>query len=357
MAIWRRSAKIIVMGKRVRLLLALSAIIPSLALAQTGSNFITSSMAMPTSSIASNEGVIFSESDVLDKPFIRVHKILSPELEKKVNSYFIRPGDIFAKDFSRSTNVIANVGIEGEKLVFYMDLIAGETQTYLPNKPEKPLIDVSLVKLADFDFINGRLIINNDQVIDWSNITEKLKAEHGTFVGIATISNSYLKSAMYNFFIYPNYKGGVLKFDIEGVKGEVDVRENLTNNNGFLELSNAQGNHLVKIQPNEIYAQVKDFVTKNSDTELLGIDLVINKSEAAYRIKVKEPFVWFWIFEGKIKSEYYIGAGEDNIITIDENRPWYSIFGAVHGFRPQEIASKMIASQQSQATSTPEENK
>ena len=345
------------MGKKLLTILLFFIWLPIGLWAQKMDKDVLESVPMPSSFIASNEGVIFSESDVLDKPFIRVHKILSPELEKKVNSYFIRPGDIFAKDFSRSTNVIANVGTEGEKLVFYMDLIAGETQTYLPNKPEKPLIDVSLVKLADFDFINGRLVINNDQVIDWSNITEKLKAEHGTFVGIATISNSYLKSAMYNFFIYPNYKGGILRFDIDGVKGEVDIRENLTNNNGFLELSNAQGNHLVKIQPNEIYAQVKDFVNKNSDIELLGIDLVINKSEAAYRVKVKEPFFWFWIFEGKIKSEYYIGAGEDNIITIDKNRPWYSILGAVHGFRPQEIASKMIASQQSEVTSTPEENK
>jgi hypothetical protein len=239
-----------------------------------------------------------------------------------------------------------------------MDLIAGETKTYLPGRSQRPLIDVSLVRLAEFDFENGRLTINNDQVIDWQNIVEKQKSDNGSFVGIVTISNSYLQSALYNFFIYPHHRGAYLRFDIASTTGEVDVLENLTNNNGFLEVSNTQGAHLVKIQPNEIYIKTREFVDSNPEVKLLGIDLVIYKGEASYRIKVREPFAWFWIFEGNIVSRYYIGAGEDNIISIDEDRPWYSIFGLVHGFRPQEVAGKMIMAQQEAqtATSTATEN-
>lgn len=307
---------------------------------------------IPTSSIASNQEIVFSESDVLEKPFIRIRRPLMPEIEKKINSYFIKPGDIFSKDFSRNTNIVCDVGMEQDKLAFYMDLIAGETQTYLSNKEEKPLIDVSLMKLAEFDFKAGRLVINNDQVIDWQNIVEKQKNTKGSFVGIATISNSYLQSALYNFFIYPHYQGGYLRFDIDGNKGEVDILENLTNNNGFLEIYNTQGSHLVKIQPNEIFSKVKEFVASNQSVKLLGIDLVIYKGEASYRVRVREPIAWLWVFEGEINSDYYIGAGEDNIISIDEGRPWYSIFGLVHGFRPQEVAGKMIMVQQENASSS-----
>lgn len=288
--------------------------------------------------------VIFSTEEVNDpeKIFIRLNKPIDDKTFEKIQKSYLQPQDVFYPDFSRFTNLVCEVKSSGDRVIYYFDLLPGQGDVYLRDATLAPLFDATPAKVIDFNTQASRIEANSVLALDYSNVAQKSLEKEIDFVGIKLPSNSSIRYDVYEYVLYPLGKGFDLEFLINETKHKVYINSNVISRDGYLEIYDEKGRHALKILPSEIYQEVMEVIKKAPNVEFLGVDLEIYENRATYTVRVVESFSLFGFISMKINSKYYISAGEDNVINVEERRPIFALLGTGEFFPVKDVVERII---------------
>lgn len=293
---------------------------------------------------AETRPVVFSTEIITDpnKIFVRVNEDIKDDVMEMINKSFIKPQDIFYADFSRFTNLIANVSNLDGKILYFFDLLPGEGDVYLGDSAIVPLLDSTPVKSTEFDVQNNRIIFNKKHVFDYSNIAEKSDGKEIVFVGIKSPANSYLQYKVSEYVLYPTKEKIRIEFWDDNEKYSIIAQTNIRNQDGFFEIYDENGTHPLKVSPEEIYMESLKSANRVNGVELENIELMVYKGSAVYKISTKEKFKLFALIPFEIKSQYYISVGSDDVLSMEEVRPFYTLLGTGNSFKVTEVVNNII---------------
>ncbi len=253
---------------------------------------------------------------------------ISADALKGISKLQLAPTQLFNTDLSKLTNLQVNANIQNGKVVYSLEdqsgqpILTGETSTPVLNAGTGPVT---------FDVSNGKITINDEQVVDYTKIMDKLNGNKFIPLVGTTLAGDKVE-------INPDQNGAEIKFTApDGQEITTDVNSNFNIKGNKLFIGEGSNQTEVKILPPEINSLLDTLKTTTQ-----GMAIGTENSKPVYNLNVNEPFKLLWAIPTNMVSQYTVDAQNGNVLGVKS--PWYSFLGTVNPFRDNFINAieKMI---------------
>ena len=246
---------------------------------------------------------------------------ISADALKGISKLQLAPTQLFNTDLSKLTNLQVNANIQNGKVVYSLEDQNG--QPVLTGETSAPVLNAGTGPLT-FDVSNGKVTINNEQVVDYSKIMDELNGNKFVPLVGTTLAGDKIQ-------IDPTQNGAEIKFTTpDGKEITTDVNSNFNIDGNKLLIGEGSNQTEVKILPPEINSLLDTLKTTTR-----GMAIGTEDSKPVYNLNVNEPFKLLWAIPTNMVSQYTVDAQNGNVLGVKS--PWYSFLGTSNPFRDNFI--------------------
>ena len=294
------------------------------------------------SGVEFNTEAIFREKEVLDpnKIYIKTNKELTQEIQSAIYDLRVRPDEIFSQVFSSVENLVVNPTIEDKKVVYNLVVKDKSKPIFREKEVAQPIFDLRVDKPVEFMLEDNRIIVNNEQIIDYKAIVRENEimppieleinsaiTDNKIHILSLVIGNMQHKEREHvSYFIWmPNTtetigNENVQDWEVRGGRS-MPIYSDFKIEDKQLYLLENDKPYDVRINPPEIYSAVYDLTVKEPKIVVKELALGIENKKAVYDLRVEEPAKILWIFPTTVESKYLINPADGSAELV--NSQWY----------------------------------
>ena len=245
-------------------------------------------------------------------------KEVTPEVQSAIYDLRVEPSKIFSPVFSSVENLVVNPTIENKKVVYNLVVEDQNKPIFREKEVIQPIFDLRVDEPVEFKLVDNRIIINDEQIIDYKEIVQ----ENEVMPPIELEINSAITNGkIYDLKVIPSPESAEFKFIYREKEVMMPVHSDFKVEDKKLNLIHNGKPYDLRINPAEIYSAVYDLRVKEPKVVIKKLSLGIENEKAAYDLRVEEPAKILWIFPTTVESKYLIDPADGSAELV--NNPWY----------------------------------
>jgi hypothetical protein len=278
---------------------------------------------LPLEEVSFSDVLPLEEVSVSQKKIIHIQTTtaVAPLVQSAISSLEVKPAQVFSPVFSQVTNLVVNPVIEETKLVYHLELYA-DKPIYKENEPAQPIFDLGVDQPVEFKLADNKIIVNNEQVIDYKNIVRENEVMPPVEL---KIQSAVTDGKIHDLEVITGPESAEFKFIYKDKEAMMPVYSDFKVEEKKISLLGDNQIYDVTVLPPEVYSAIYSGIESDNKTVVKDLSLKIGEGKAIYDLSVNEPFKLFWFIPVKIDSQYIVDAGNGNIIK--KHRPWWSFLG------------------------------
>ncbi|MCD4740631.1 hypothetical protein K8R43_05605 [archaeon] len=247
-------------------------------------------------------------------------KALTSATQEKINSLEIQPDEIFSPVLSEVTNLKVDPTIESGKVVYRLEL-AVNTPIHKDQEVISPIFDLRVKEPVEFKLHDQKIVINDEQIIDYKEVMEQIVRENEVFPPIALELQSEINSEIYDLTVIPGINSTTAKFIYRKKEVIMPIHNDFKIKDKKLYLIKDNKVHDLKVLPPEVYSAVYSGIEKTPEVLVKELTLKIEDEKPIYDLRVDQPAKLLWIIPWTVESKYVIDPADGSAKLV--NNPWY----------------------------------
>ncbi len=289
------------------------------------------------SAVEFNTEAIFREKEVLDptKIYIKTDKKVTPEIQSAIFDLRVNPAEIFSPVFSAIENLVVEPVLEDEKVVYKLETKEVNKPIFKGDEVIQPIFDLRVDQPVEFKLVNNRIIVNDEQIIDYKEIVREKEVMPPIEL---EIHSAITDGKVYDLKVIPGLKSAEFKFLYKEKEVMMPVYSDFKVQDKKLYLLHNEEVHDLRVNPSEIYSAIYDLRVEKPKVLIKDLSLRIENEKAIYDLSVKQPAKFLWIIPWKVESKYVIDPADGSAKLVDS--PWY-ITSERFGHKPFVITKEL----------------
>ncbi len=290
----------------------------------------------PISDSSGNNGInyekvqwIYDDDSEGDKKYINTNRIyiktsgeVAPEVQSAITDLRIKPLEIFSPILSEVENLMISPEIVNDKVIYNLKAKDIGKPIFRTDEMIEPIFDLRISKPVEFRLTDKKIIVNDEQVIEYKEIIGKGEVVPPVEI---EIDSAITDGKTHNFKITPRQESAEFKFIYREKEVTMPIYSDFKIENKKLHIVHNEKPHNLEVLPSEIYSGVYNAIENNPKIVLKSLDLKIENDKPIYDLRVKEPFKLFGFIPMNINSRYVVDPVIGKIVK--EERPWYARLG------------------------------
>ena len=264
-----------------------------------------------------------------------------PEVQSAMSNLEVKSAEIFSSEFPEVKDLLVNPAIEDGKVLYDIELKEGETLDPRQQLTNQPLFDLRVDQPIEFDLVDNRIIVNDEQIIDYTGLVNTENEDGTIIIGNISIQSAIQDGKVYDLSLVIDnmqhkerehvsfyWMPDTAVTDNENIQ-DWEVREGYSMpiysdfkvEDKKLYLLHNEEVHDLKILPPEIYSAVHDLRVEEPKIVFKDFSLKIENEKPIYDLRVEQPAKILWLIPWTVESEYVIDPADGSAELVGS--PWY----------------------------------